>query len=150
MACSTTKFNQSSTSTNDLFISLDIPRDPLRAHLWINAGVEPGILYQLVALIGSDINTVCHLVGISRNIVSRKLKMVTLLNSQQGARVYGVIQVLDAAISLHEGDLYMVMLWLNAPSKALGGEKPAKILTTAMGVQAIIDHVGRIKHGIIS
>jgi putative toxin-antitoxin system antitoxin component (TIGR02293 family) len=137
-------------STNDIFISLDIPRDPLRAHLWINSGVEPGILHQLVTLISSDINTICRLAGISRNIVSRKLKIVTPLNPQQGARVYGVIQALDAAISLHEGDLYMAMLWLNTPSKALGGEKPANILTTSMGVQAIIDHVGRIKHGIIS
>ncbi|MFQ2462413.1 antitoxin Xre/MbcA/ParS toxin-binding domain-containing protein [Aeromonas caviae] len=30
----------------------------------------------------------------------------------------------------------------------LGGEKPADVITTPMGAQAVIDLVGRIRHGI--
>ncbi|MFQ2782283.1 antitoxin Xre/MbcA/ParS toxin-binding domain-containing protein [Aeromonas caviae] len=34
------------------------------------------------------------------------------------------------------------------PARGLGGVAPATLLTTQMGVQAVIDLVGRIQHGV--
>ncbi len=142
--------NHPRSSAHNLALYLDIPSDPLGVHLWIVAGIAPDILIRLVELVRSDIQTICHLSGISRSTVNRKLRHGIPLSLTQGTRIYGVIRVLDATISLHDGNLAMAMSWLNCSAKGLGGEKPASVLTTAMGVQAVVDLIGRIEHGIVS
>ncbi len=133
-----------------LIMSLGIPSDPLSVHSWIVAGISPEIIIRLVKSVRSDIKTVCHLVGISKSTIIRKLKNETPLTPEQGARVYSVIQVLDAVISLHNGDLTMAMSWLHCPAKGLGGEIPINLLTTASGAQAVIELIGRIQYSVIS
>lgn len=133
-----------------LIMSLGIPSDPLNVHSWIVAGISPEIIISLVESVRSDMKTICHLTGISKSTITRKLNNGTPLTLEQGSRVYSVIQALDAAISLHNGDLAMAMSWLHCPAKGLGGEIPMNILTTASGVQAVVDLIGRIEHGIIS
>ncbi len=133
-----------------LIMSLGIPSDPLSVHSWIVTGVSPEIIIRLVKSVRSDIKTICHLVGISKSTIIRKLKNGIPLTPEQGSRVYSVIQVLDAAISLHNGDFAMAMSWLHCPAKGLGGEMPINLLTTASGAQAVIDLIGRIQYGVVS
>ena len=133
-----------------LVMSLGIPSDPLSVHSWIVAGIPPEIIIRLVESVRSDMKTICHLVGISKRTITRKLKNGTPLTPEQGSRVYSVIQALDATISLHNDDLAMAMAWLHCPAKGLGGEMPINLLTTASGAQAVIDLIGRIGHGVIS
>ncbi|HDX8645080.1 TPA: DUF2384 domain-containing protein [Aeromonas dhakensis] len=133
-----------------LIMSLGIPSDPLSVHSWIVAGIAPEIIIRLAESVRSDVKTIRHLAGISKSTINRKCKYGIPLTLEQGARVYNVIQVLDAAISLHNGDLAMAMTWLHCPAKGLGGEIPMNILTTASGAQAVIDLIGRIGHGVIS
>jgi len=142
--------NPPRSSAHNLALYLDIPSDPLGVHLWIVAGIAPDILIRLIESVRSDMKTICHLTGISRSTVNRKLRHGTPLTPVQGTRVYGVIQALDAAISLHDGDLAMAMSWLHCSAKGLGGEKPADVLATPMGVQAVVELIGRIEHGIAS
>ncbi|WP_324020087.1 antitoxin Xre/MbcA/ParS toxin-binding domain-containing protein [Aeromonas hydrophila] len=136
------------TSSNTLFTSLGIPSDPLGAHLWIVAGVAPDMLPQLAILMQTDMSSICQLVGISRSTVARKLKMGVALSTSQGARVYGVVQALDAVLSLHEYDTTRALSWLHRQAWGLGGVAPDQLLNTPMGVQAVVDLVGRIEHGV--
>mgnify|MGYP000087066912 CR=1 FL=1 len=139
-----------------LIMSLGIPSDPLSVHSWIVAGISPEIIIRLVKSVRSDIKTICHLVGISKSTIIRKLKNGIPLTPEQGSRVYSVIQALDATISLHNDDLAMAMAmamamaWLHCPAKGLGGEIPINLLTTASGAQAVIELIGRIQYGVIS
>lgn len=138
------------SSTDSLAISIEIPGEPLEAHSWIIKGVEPDIVIQLVGLVNSDIIMTRHMVVISRSPLSSKGKSSILLTLTQGARLYGVIKVLDAVISLHGGDLDMAIAWLKCPARGLGGEKPETILATSTGIQAVLTLVGQVKHGIVS
>ncbi|WP_279465077.1 antitoxin Xre/MbcA/ParS toxin-binding domain-containing protein [Aeromonas dhakensis] len=70
------------------------------------------------------------------------------LSISQGARVYGVAQALDAVLAFHRDDTVKTLSWLNRTAWGLGGVAPAKLLATPMGVQAVIDLVGRIQHGV--
>ncbi|ATM00815.1 hypothetical protein CK910_21855 [Aeromonas sp. CA23] len=142
--------NPPRSPAHNLALYLDIPSDPLGVHLWIVAGITPDILIRLIESVRSDMKTICHLTGISRSTVNRKLRYGSTLTLAQGTRVYGVIQALDAAISLHDGDPAMAISWLHCSAKGLGGEKPADVLATAMGVQAVVELIGRIEHGIVS
>lgn len=141
---------QKNPSCGRLIMSLGIPSDPLEVHLWIVAGITPEIIIRLVESVRSDVKTICRLAGISKSTINRKRKNGIPLTLEQGARVYSVIQVLDALNSLHNGDLTMTMSWLHCPAKGLGGEIPLNILTTASGTQAVIDLIGRIGYGVIS
>jgi putative toxin-antitoxin system antitoxin component (TIGR02293 family) len=136
------------TSSNTIFTSLGIPSDPLGTHLWIVAGVAPDILHQLAKWMQSDMGSICRLTGISRSTIARKLKTGAPLSTSQGARVYGVVQALDAVLSLYEHDTTRAISWLSRPAWGLGGIAPAEILATQMGVLAVVDLVGRIEHGV--
>lgn len=128
--------------------SLDVPREALSVHLWIVAGVPADIIHQLAALVETDVGVICKLAGISQSTVTRRLRADTPLSISQGARVYGVVLALDAALSLQENDAVMALSWLHRPAWGLGGVAPADLLTTPMGVQAVIDLVGRVEHGV--
>ncbi|MGQ4870183.1 antitoxin Xre-like helix-turn-helix domain-containing protein, partial [Aeromonas caviae] len=93
--------------------SLDVPREALNVHLWIVAGVPADIIHQLAALVETDVGVICKLTGISRSTVTRRLKADTALSISQGARVYGVVLALDAALSLQEDDALRALSWLH-------------------------------------
>ena len=136
------------SSAHTLMTTLNIPQDPLSAHLWIVAGVAPGIIHRLAELMSADIGWICRLAGISRHTVARKLRIGAPLSISQGVRVYGVVQALNAALSLNKNDTAKALSWLNRPAWGLGGVAPAELLKTPMGVQAVVDLVGRIRHGV--
>lgn len=133
---------------NRLLEGLGIPRDPLGAHLWIVAGVAPGIIHRLAELMSADIGLICRLAGISRHTVARKLRIGAPLSISQGARVYGVVQALEAVLFLHRNNTARALSWLHRPAWGLGGKRPAEVLSTALGAQAVIVLVGRIQHGV--
>ena len=136
------------SSAHTLMTTLNIPQDPLSAHLWIIAGVAPGIIHRLAELMSTDSGLICRLAGISRSTVARKLRIGAPLSISQGARVYGVVQALDAALSLNKNDTAKALSWINRPAWGLGGVAPATLLNTPMGVQAVVNLVGRIQHGV--
>lgn len=140
--------SDAAATENFLLEALGIPRDPLGAHLWIVAGVAPTMIHQLAGTVKTDVGSICRLAGISRSSVARKLKMEVALSTSQGARVYGVVQALDAALSLHEYDTTRALSWLHRRAWGLGGVAPDQLLNTPMGVQAVVDLVGRIEHGV--
>ena len=55
---------KATASTKTIFDSLGIPSDPLGAHLWIVAGVAPGIIHRLAELMNTDSGLICRLAGI--------------------------------------------------------------------------------------
>ncbi|MGL5564120.1 antitoxin Xre/MbcA/ParS toxin-binding domain-containing protein [Aeromonas allosaccharophila] len=139
---------KATASTKTIFDSLGIPSDPLGAHLWIVAGVAPGSIHRLAELMSADIGLICRLAGISRHTVARKLRIEAPLSISQGARVYGVVQALEAVLFLHRNNTARALSWLHRPAWGLGGVAPARLLNTPMGVQAVVNLVGRIQHGV--
>ncbi|MER0509120.1 antitoxin Xre/MbcA/ParS toxin-binding domain-containing protein [Aeromonas veronii] len=139
---------KATASTKTIFDSLGIPSDPLGAHLWIVAGVAPSMIHQLAGTVKTDVGSICRLAGISRHTIARKLRIGAPLSISQGARVYGVVKALEAVLSLHRNNAARALSWLHRPAWGLGGEAPARLLTTDMGVQAVIHLVGRIQHGV--
>ncbi len=127
---------KATASTKTIFDSLGIPSDPLGAHLWIVAGVAPGIIHRLAELMNTDSGLICRLAGISRSTVARKLRIEAPLSISQGARVYGVVQALEAVLFLHRNNTARALSWLHRPAWGLGGKRPAEVLSTALGARA--------------
>ncbi|MCE9958708.1 DUF2384 domain-containing protein [Aeromonas rivipollensis] len=106
------------------------------------------MIHQLAGTVKTDVGSICRLAGISRRTVARKLRIGATLSISQGTRVYGVVQALEAALSLNKKDTAKALSWLNRPAWGLGGKRPAEVLSTALGAQAVIVLVGRIQHGV--
>ncbi len=78
-----------------------------------------------------------------------KIQSKNVLSSEQSIRLYVFIRTLDAALQLFDGDVSTAIQWLKSPSRALGNESPILMLSTPPGVEAVMDLIGQIKHGII-
>ena len=113
------------------------------------AGFSPQTVTKIAEMLGSDTKTICMVAGIDRTTLSRKAKSSALLSQDQSARVYWLAQVLDSASALNRGDWEKTMRWLNKPAWGLGNKKPIELLTTSAGAQAVINLIGKIRHGVI-
>ncbi len=137
------------TASKGVLALLSLPREPLEAHNHIMAGFSPQTVTKIAEMLGSDTKTICMVAGIDRTTLSRKAKSSALLSQDQSARVYWLAQVLDSASALNRGDWEKTMRWLNKPAWGLGNKKPIELLTTSAGAQAVINLIGKIRHGVI-
>ncbi|AXB06502.1 MULTISPECIES: antitoxin Xre/MbcA/ParS toxin-binding domain-containing protein [Aeromonas] len=58
--------------------------------------------------------------------------------------------VMAAAIALHDGNASRALRWLQKPAIALGGKRPVDYQDSPEHIQAVLDLIGRIEHGIQS
>ncbi|MDM5055987.1 DUF2384 domain-containing protein [Aeromonas dhakensis] len=91
--------------------------------------------------------TICQLANVT--FTKGKIQHKNVLSSEQSIRLYVFIRTLDAALQLFDGDVSTAIQWLKSPSRALGDESPILMLSTPPGVEAVMDLIGQIKHGII-
>jgi putative toxin-antitoxin system antitoxin component (TIGR02293 family) len=134
-----------------LLATLSLPTQPVDAHMRILAGFSSDIVARLSSEIKIDEMTICQWVGISSATYYRKIKDdKKVFSVEQSGKFYMFVKVLDTAIPLFNGDVSAVIQWLQSPARALGGERPLQILSTPTGVEAVIDLIGQIEHGVIS
>lgn len=56
--------------------------------------------------------------------------------------------VLEAALSLYNGDVEAARHWMANPVKGLGGKSPVTMLATREETQSVLDYIGRLEHGL--
>lgn len=82
------------------------------------------------------------------------IHIASILNPEQYPLISQVAPVVPAvmvaAIALHDGDKSRALLWLQRPARALGGVRPVDYQDTPEHIQAVLDLIGRIEHGIVS
>ncbi|MGE6197350.1 antitoxin Xre/MbcA/ParS toxin-binding domain-containing protein [Aeromonas media] len=133
-----------------LLATLSLPKQPVDAHKETLAGFSYDIVKKLSIMIQIDEITICQLANISYvTLTKRKIQRKNVLSSEQSMRLYIFIRTLDAALQLFDGDVSAAIKWLKSPSRALGDESPILMLSTPPGVEAVMDLIGQIKHGII-
>ena len=136
-------------SVKGMFESLGLSRNLVEAHMCIISGMSPEVVTRLAGLLGLTPRTTCQLVGILPGTLAYRIRSTAHLSPEQGARVYWVVQVLDAAIQLFDGDVDGALTWMEQPARGLRGERPIDLLTTAMGAEAVTSLVNQIQHGVV-
>lgn len=136
---------------HDLLSILGLPATAIAAHDSISAGLSAGVLRDIAGAVSLDEVTLCRMAGIDRNTYSRRLNSSEKrFSPEQSARVYTLARVISAARELFNGDSERMADWLNRPAKGLGGKKPADLLSTPAGAEAVLTLIGRLEHGVIS
>ncbi|MEE9710957.1 antitoxin Xre/MbcA/ParS toxin-binding domain-containing protein [Aeromonas caviae] len=135
---------------DDLLATLSLPKQPVDAHKETLAGFSYEIVKKLSIMTQIDEITICQLANISCvSFTKRKIQSKNVLSSEQSMRLYVFIRTLDATQQLFNGDVSTAIRWLKSPSRALGDESPIEMLSTPPGIEAVMDLIGQIKHGII-
>lgn len=128
---------------------MGLPRNRLKAHQLITQGIDVGIVERAATVLKASPVEIAQMVSIDRNTYRRREKSGTQLSMEQGARLYQVFEVLDAAIALFGGDPEEAMRWMLQPAAALDGAQPMEMLSTPAGCDAILTLAGRLEHGVI-
>jgi putative toxin-antitoxin system antitoxin component (TIGR02293 family) len=79
----------------------------------------------------------------ARRRLARKLDPV------ESDRLYRVARVAGHAVSVF-GTEDKATTWLQRPNRALGNERPIRLLDTDVGARQVEDVLGRIAHGIVA
>nr|WP_024964959.1 antitoxin Xre/MbcA/ParS toxin-binding domain-containing protein [Pantoea sp. IMH] len=136
---------------SSLLLSLDLPETLTEAHDRIAHGLSATLLRRIASLSSLEEALLCRMAGIDRNTYSRRLSSASqTFSAEQSGRVYMLIRVISAASRLFDGDMGRVAQWLERPAKGLGGKKPADIISTPAGAEAVITLIGQIEHGVIT
>ena len=130
-----------------------IPDSLLVAHQQIASGLTTEVIAELSTQLAWEPAAICRIVGIERTTFQRRAKKSDadsrVLNSEQSAKIYMFTKVMTAAIGLFEGDIDKAKGWLQKPARALGHSCPIELLSTPAGVEAVLDLIGKIEHGIV-
>jgi putative toxin-antitoxin system antitoxin component (TIGR02293 family) len=70
------------------------------------------------------------------------------LDPVESDRLYRIARVAGQAVSVF-GTEEKATIWLQRPNRALGGERPIRLLDTDVGARQVEDVLGRIEHGIV-
>ena len=121
----------------------------------IRAGVPATDISRLAQLMGTTKEHLIKTLDLPRATVDRKAKAHQNLSSEQSERVVGMAKLVGQVQSMVErsGDptnfnaAQWVAQWLEQPSQALGGQRPAELMDTVAGQEVVSDLVAKMQSG---
>lgn len=123
---------------------------PLDAHELLQAGLPARALTHLVdhvRLLRSP-DQFEKAVGMSqRTLQRRREELHRPLNPEQGGRTWKFAEVLTKATAVF-GSQVAAEQWLQRPAMGLNQRKPLDLLSTAAGIEAVEEHLGRLEYGV--
>lgn len=141
-------FKPSKKTKEGLLSALALSNDPASASNQLLEGFEPAFIGRIVKESQIQQTTVVKVAGIDRGTLSRHLKRRTKWVGNSAIKVYNAARILDAALDLFNQDKQKAERWLITPAIALGGVAPADYAKNPLGQEAVLDLIGRIKHGV--
>jgi putative toxin-antitoxin system antitoxin component (TIGR02293 family) len=114
-------------------IKKGLPRKSLD-HLMINTGLNP-----------AEIASIMH----TSDRTLRRYKPSKLLNPEQSERVIELARLYSRGEEVF-GGLDTFKEWMGSPVLALGNRRPKEFLDTSMGIEMLMDELGRIEQGVFA
>ncbi len=114
----------------------------------IRAGVPKKALDNLVEVTGIGNSEMAGIVRTSERTL-RRYSANQKLNAEQSERVIELAKVYSRGEEVF-GSLDSFREWMNSTVLAFGNKKPKELLDTSLGIEMIMDELGRIEHGIFA
>jgi len=118
------------------------------AHL-VRKGLPVSSVTALAAKLHLGNAALSRKLRIPQRTLTRRRSAASLLTPAESDRTARVARVYASAVEMI-GDEEKAVGWLNAPNRALGGEKPLDQLDTDMGARSVEEILGRIAYGVYS
>lgn len=121
----------------------------------IRAGVPATDVSRLAQLMGTTKEHLIKTLDLPRATVDRKARAPQNLSGEQSERVVGMAKLVGQVQAMVErsGDpanfnaAQWVAQWLEPPSQALGGRRPAELMDTVAGQELVSDLVAKMQSG---
>ncbi|MDK3023857.1 DUF2384 domain-containing protein [Cupriavidus taiwanensis] len=121
----------------------------------IREGVPASDLNRLADSMGTSKEQLIRTLDLPRATVDRKARAHQNLSSEQSERVLGMVRLVGQVQAMVEGSgdprgfnaAQWLAQWLEQPSPALGGQRPAELMDTVAGQRIVSDLVARMQSG---
>lgn len=137
------------STPSDYWAQLGVARQGGELIKQVREGLAFATLARLATLSGFSTHELAKMLGLSRCAL-RHGRRLGHLSTPQSDRLIRVARVIGAACDLFEGDRVSANQWLTTPQRGLGGCRPIEMLATGVEVEAVLDLIGRIEHGVVS
>lgn len=125
------------------------PSDPIAAIRFVRKGIEYHDFLKVSTVIPLSIKEWSGILSVSERTMQRYEKENKNFDPPQTEKILQVALFYNKAAGVF-GDPEKLRAWLEAPSVALGGNKPKDLLDSGMGIQLLNDELDRIEHGIFA
>ncbi len=129
--------------------AVGIPQRGPELHAVLKQGIPYATYGKLASAAGLDRKELAKYVVIPIATLQRRAKQGQF-KLEESDRLYRFAEVLKAATDLFEGDQHQARKWLLSPVQGLGGARPAEMVATSAGTEAVLDLVGRLEHGVFA
>ena len=114
----------------------------------IRAGVPKKALDNLIDVIGTNAVEMSGIIRVSDRTL-RRYSSNQKLNAEQSERVIELAKIFSRGEEVF-GSLDAFKRWMDSSVMALGNKKPKEFLDTSLGIEMLMDELGRIEHGIFA
>ena len=114
----------------------------------IRKGIPKKAIDTLIDKTGIPVNEMAVLMRLSDRTL-RRYKPQTLLNPEQSERVVELARLYSRGEEVF-GKLESFKEWMNSTVMALGNIKPKELLDTSLGIEILMNELGKIEHGIFA
>lgn len=133
----------------DIWSELNLPDEDAKIRTMVNAGFSVELLSHAANIIGLSAARVTQSLNIANTTLARRRKEGHF-NREESDRIFRLIEVIDRATDLFEGDRDEAVKWLQKSVPALGEKKPIEMLGTAAGTLAVLKLITRLEYGVHS
>ncbi|MDO1451305.1 DUF2384 domain-containing protein [Rhodocytophaga aerolata] len=112
--------------------------------LGARVGIQKKALYQLAEQMSFSLKEVTNFLSVNMPTYPDD----ELLDYPSSERVIKTAELYQKGFEVFGEGKFKV--WMDSPSKALGGKRPVELLNTTKGVEYLLDEVIRIEHGIFA
>tara|TARA_R110000868_G_scaffold326528_2_gene587535 strand:- start:2688 stop:3134 length:447 start_codon:yes stop_codon:yes gene_type:complete len=138
-----------SSTPSDFWAQLGVSRQSGELIKQVREGFAFSTLTRLATLSRFSTHELAKMIGLSCYAL-RHARQLGRLSTLQSDRLVQVARVIGAACDLFEGDQVSANQWLMTAQRGLGGCRPVEMLATGVEVEAVLDLIGRIEHGVVS
>ena len=128
---------------------LGLPSRGPKLHEALSEGIPYKVYTKLASATGLENKELARYVVISSATLQRRAK-TGRFKQDEGDRLYRFAEVYKSAVDLFEGDQKRANAWLLNPVRGLGGRRPAEMIATTAGAEAVLDLIGRLEHGVFA
>jgi len=115
----------------------------------VRKGLPAGSITALAEKLDLGSTVLSRKLGIPIRTLTRRLSHGSRLTAAESDRAVRLARVYAGAVEMI-GDKEKATVWLQAPNRALGGQRPLDQLDTDVGVREVEDLLGRIAYGVYS
>lgn len=139
----------SKAKQNTFWESVGLPPRGEKLYKAIHDGFSCDVFINLADISGLEKKQLAKITTIPPASLNRRYKQGYFTEAESD-KLYRYAELYKAALDLFEGQHAKTQIWLKTPHIGLGGKKPIEMLRTSAEMEAVLELIGRLEHGVFA